>query len=203
MNELEKKFSCLCGSEVKEANRKAHEKTKKHMNYQQTHGTSNLIPGQSLPVPKAVRKLQQKRKYEETEPEEDEDDDYEDDQDQEDPEQGDEQDDGFEEELLQAIEAIHQGVESLVIDKSLLRKDMLANINKTVTDVGLLLNPLLNSINDRLKFIEDRVEEIRLKNLSILGELRELHLNTRNIRDIKVDPETQKWINDKCTQRNA
>ena len=33
MNELEKKFSCLCGSEVKEANRKAHEKTKKHISY--------------------------------------------------------------------------------------------------------------------------------------------------------------------------
>ena len=65
MNELEKKFSCLCGSEVKEANRKAHEKTKKHTNYQQTHGTSNLMPVHNLPVPRAVRKLQTKRKYDE------------------------------------------------------------------------------------------------------------------------------------------
>ena len=172
MNELEKKFSCLCGSEVKEANRKAHEKTKKHTNYQQTHGTSNLIPGQNLPIPKAVRK----RKYSEVEDAELEEDDY----DGDDQEQGDDIEDGFEEELLQAIEAIHQGVESLVADKMLIRKDLLANLHKTVTDVGFLLNPLLNSINDRLKCIEDR-------------------LNSSS--PAVVEP--QKWINDKCTQRNA
>jgi len=179
MNELEKKFSCLCGSEVKETNRKAHEKTKKHTNYQQTHGTSNLMPVHNLPVPKAVRKLQTKRKYDEVE-----DDDYEDD-DQGDDQQHDEgndayadgvEDDGFEEELFQAIQAIHQEVESLVADKVNLRNDLRLNIHKTVTEVGFLLNPLLHSINDRLKCIEDKLTS--------------------------TPPEQPKWINDKCTQRN-
>ena len=173
MNELEKKFSCLCGSEVKETNRKAHEKTKKHINYQQSHGSSNLVPVHNLPTPKPARK----RKYSEVEDAELEEDDYDDQEQGDDIEDG---DDGFEEELLQAIESIHQSVEHLVADKMLIRKDMMANLHKTVTDVGFLLNPLLNSINDRLKCIEDR-------------------LNSSS--PAVVEP--QKWINDKCTQRNA
>lgn len=177
MNELEKKFSCLCGSEVKETNRKAHEKTKKHINYQQSHGTSNLVPVHNLPTPKPARK----RKYSEVEQDAyadgvEEEDDYDDQEQGDDIEDG---EDGFEEELLQAIESIHQSVESLVADKMLIRKDMMANLHKTVTDVGFLLNPLLNSVNDRLKCIEDK-------------------LNSSPPSGVE-----QKWINDKCTQRNA
>jgi len=184
MNELEKKFSCLCGSEVKEANRKAHEKTKKHTNYQQTHGTSNLMPVHNLPVPKAVRKLQTKRKYDEVE---EEDDNYEDDEDAYadgvDPEheQGDEEDDGFEEELMQALELIHKGIEDLVTDKVNLRNDLRLNLHKTVTDVGFVLNPILDDIKYRLKCIEDKLT---------------VHVPTTNAL------EQPKWINDKCTQRN-
>jgi hypothetical protein len=172
MNELEKKFSCLCGSEVKEANRKAHEKTKKHTNYQQTHGTSNLILGQNLPIPKAVRKLQQKQKYEPEEHDElEEDDDYED---------GDGQDDGFEEELLQAIEAIHQGVESLLIGQKQINKEI-----RESADIHLFnVKPIITNICERLKRIE---EELTSRVPVVSG----------------TTPEPSKWINDKCTQRNA
>jgi len=175
MNELEKKFSCLCGSEVKEANRKAHEKTKKHTNYQQTHGTSNLMPVHNLPVPKAVRKLQTKQKYDEVE---EEDDNYEDDPEH---EQGDEEDDGFEEELMQALELIHKGIEELATDKVNLRNDLRLNLHKTVTDVGFVLNPILDDIKYRLKCIEDKLTaQVPATNPT----------------------EPPKWINDKCTQRN-
>jgi hypothetical protein len=199
MNELEKKFSCLCGSEVKEANRKAHEKTKKHTNYQQTHSTSNLMPVHNLPVPKAVRKLQQrssgergtKRKYDEVDQEHEEDDNYEDDEDAYadgvDPEheQGDEEDDGFEEELMQALELIHKGIEELTADKVNLRNDLRLNLHKTVTDVGFVLNPILDDIKYRLKCIEDKLT---------------VQLPSSNS---SVNPvEQPKWINDKCTPRN-
>lgn len=176
MNELEKKFSCLCGSEVKEANRKAHEKTKKHTNYQQTHGTSNLMPVHNLPVPKAVRKLQTKRKYDEVEEDayaDGVDDNYEDDEDPE-HEQGDEEDDGFEEELMQALELIHKGIEELTADKVNLRNDLTHRI------VQILL-PHFDTINNRLKCLEDRLTS---------------QVSTVN------PPEPPKWINDKCTQRN-
>jgi hypothetical protein len=171
MNELEKKFSCLCGSEVKEANRKAHEKTKKHTNFQQTHGASNLMPVHNLPVPKAVRKLQTKRKYDEVE---EEDDNYEDDEDDPEHEQGDEEDDGFEEELMQALELIHKGIEELAADKVNLRNDLTHRI----------VQPLLSqfdSIHNRLRLLEERLTaQVPATNPT----------------------EQPKWINDKCTQRN-
>lgn len=179
MNESneDKKFSCVCGSEVKETNRKAHEKTKKHTNFLLSNplstsgGFNNILPVHNLQPPKPTRK----RKYSEVE-----EDDYEDgdDQDQngEDAYADEVEDDGFEEELLQAIESIHQGVGEL-------------------GQANLILNQKLDKIINS-------IEENRLKNLSILGELRELSLNTHNLRNTKVEPEPSKWINDKCTQRS-
>jgi TATA-binding protein-associated factor Taf7 len=166
MNELEKKFSCLCGSEVKEANRKAHEKTKKHTNFQQSNSLNNMMPVHNLPPPKPTRK----RKYSEVEKEED----YEDDEEDPEHEQGDEEDDGFEEELMQALELIHKGIEELAADKVNLRNDMTHRI----------VQPLLSqfdSIHNRLRLLEERL--------------------TAQVPSTNPT-EPPKWINDKCTPRN-
>lgn len=186
MNEIEdNKFSCVCGSEVKEANRKAHEKTKKHTNFLLANGSSssggfnNVMPTKNLPVPRQPRK-----KYVRQVEEEDEDDYEDDEQGDEDGvehEDGDEEDDGFEEELLHALEVIHKGIEDLVTDKVNLRNDFRLNLRGIVTDVGFLLNPLLDDIKYRLKCIEDKLTS---------------QVPTAN------SLEQPKWINDKCTQRN-
>jgi hypothetical protein len=180
MNELEKKFSCLCGSEVKEANRKAHEKTKKHTNYQQTHGTSNLMPVHNLPVPKAVRKLQTKRKYDEVE---EEDDNYEDDEEDPEHEQGDEEDDGFEEDLMQALDTIHQSIESLLVGQKQINKDLRESADNLLFNI----KPLLTNVCDRMT----RIEEECVMRFPLVCKTDEE----------KTNPQP-KWINDKCTQRN-
>jgi len=180
MNEIEdNKFSCVCGSEVKEANRKAHEKTKKHTNFLLANGSSssggfnNVMPTKNLPVPRQPRK-KYVRQVEEDEEEDDYEDDEQGDEDGVEHEEGDEEDDGFEEELMHALEVIHQGIENLVSDKVNLRNDLTHRI------VQILL-PHLDTINNRLKCIEDKLTS---------------QVPTAN------SLEQPKWINDKCTQRN-
>jgi len=202
MNEIEdKKFSCVCGSEVKYTNRKAHEKTKKHTNFllsnpsSSSSGFNNVMPMINLPAPKQPRKKYVRQVQEDEE-------DYEDDeQDGDDQEQGDEEDgDEFEEELIQALDVIHKGVDDLVADKINLRNDLRLNLHKTVTDVGFLLNPLLNTINDNTKSIQSQLTNVceRLK------DIENFLLRSQDSAPCSTGPTStqSKWINDKCTQRN-
>lgn len=184
MNELEKKFSCLCGSEVKEANRKAHEKTKKHTNFQQSNSLNNMMPVHNLPPPKPTRK----RKYSEVEKEDAYADgvDYEDD----DQEQvGDEDgyadgvDDGFEEELMQTLDTIHQGIESLLVGQKQINKDL----RESADNLLFNMKPVLTNLCERMKVIEEEF----VKRLPLICKTDEE----------KTNPQP-KWINEKCTQRN-
>lgn len=182
--ELEdKKFSCVCGSEVKEANRKAHEKTKKHTNFQLSHpnGFNNVMTMINLPVPKQPKKYQPRPKpIQEDGVNEDG---YADEDDLDDNGLDDEDGEGWEEDVSALLEAMNSKLDRLISDQK-------NNINKTVIDIGFLVNPVLNTINDRLT----RMEQSRLSADQL----------STGRQSLCMDPPASStyWINDKCTPRN-
>jgi hypothetical protein len=100
--ELEKKkYSCPCGSEVLESNRKAHEKTKKHMNFV---GDSAQALAESRKPTKPTRS--RKVDY-------DEDDDDEDEEDYDEAREARSADEDEEDELVVAVDELINTVESL------------------------------------------------------------------------------------------
>jgi hypothetical protein len=99
--ELEKKkYNCLCGSEILESNRKAHEKSKKHLNFVGDSAEA-LAASRNPTKPTRTKSV----RYDDEEDEEEDEEDYD-----EAREQGDEDE---EDELVVAVDELINTVESL------------------------------------------------------------------------------------------
>lgn len=143
----EKKFACVCGSEVKEANRKAHEKTKKHQNYQhlQSNGYNNAMPVQNLAIPKSKAKKQPPPSLQPSQLDEeyDEFDDGED-----------EDDDEFEQALIESLNSIQQKVEMVLGEQNTLKNSLQKLDN--VLQVARVISDRLTNVEDLLRALKPK-----------------------------------------------
>ncbi len=168
----EKQYTCPCGSVVKATNKKAHERTKRHINFvgatsQPTvRGQKPLLPPPPLPLPTRSRKAQARV--------EEEDYDSQEDGDEVDDELDDEHDDEEDDELIMAVEHLVEGQHLI--------SEQVQNLHSSV--------PLsFDGIRKRL----DEVEANILKNLKEFVAM----YNEHRASDKQL--KTQQYINDKCT----
>ena len=169
----EKQFTCPCGSVVKATNKKAHERTKRHINFvgatsQPTvRGQKPLLPPPPLPTRsrKAQARVEEDEREEDYDSQEDGDevDDLED-----------EHDDEEDDELIMAVEHLVEGQHLI--------SEQVQNLHSSV--------PLsFEGIRKRL----DEVEANILKNLKEFVAM----YNEHRASDKQL--KTQQYINDKCT----
>lgn len=187
MSDEKQTFTCPCGSVVKATNKKAHERTKRHINFvgatsQPTvRGQKPLLPPPSLPTRTPARagnsrNANARRAIEEAraEPEEEEDYDSQEDGDEVDDELDDEHDEEEDDELIMAVEHLVEGQHLI--------SEQVQNLHSSV--------PLsFEGIRKRL----DEVEANILKNLKEFVSM----YNEHRASDKQL--KTQQYINDKCT----